>query len=92
VNAEPACDAIKIAAAARMTCHELRCRRQPIQPGESAISGRYHGKGEVGEYLSRLGEKPITLTVRDGKTVAVQVHTDTAMMERVYGKKQVAAG
>jgi uncharacterized protein len=31
-------------------------------------------------------------TLRDGKTVAVQVHTDTAMMERVYGKKQVAAG
>ena len=26
-------------------------------------------------------------TLRDGKTVAVQVQTDTAMMERVYGKK-----
>ena len=31
-------------------------------------------------------------TLRDGKTVRVQVHTDTAVMERVYGKKQVAAG
>jgi ketosteroid isomerase-like protein len=31
-------------------------------------------------------------TLRDGKTVRVQIHTDTAMMERVYGKKQVAAG
>jgi ketosteroid isomerase-like protein len=93
------------------------------QPGGSAISGTYHGKGEGGEYLRRLGEKPMTVkvtrlladgdtvvavtdvtvgnetcenvevfTIRDGKTVAVQVHTDTAMMERVYGKKQVAAG
>jgi uncharacterized protein len=96
------------------------------QPGGSAISGTYHGKGEGGEYLRRLGEKPMTVkvtrlladgdtvvavtdvtvgnetcedvevftlrTLRDGKSVAVQVHTDTAMMERVYGKKQVAAG
>ena len=31
-------------------------------------------------------------TLRDGKTVRVQVHTDTALMERVDGKKQVAAG
>jgi hypothetical protein len=31
-------------------------------------------------------------TLRDGKTVRVQIHTDTAVMERVYGKKQVAAG
>jgi ketosteroid isomerase-like protein len=31
-------------------------------------------------------------TLRDGKTVRVQVHTDTAVMERVYGRKQVAAG
>jgi ketosteroid isomerase-like protein len=93
------------------------------QPGGSAISGTYHGKGEGGEYLRRLGEKPMTVkvtrlladgdtvvavtdvtvgsetcenvevfTLRDGKTVAAQVHTDTAMMERVYGKKQVAAG
>jgi uncharacterized protein len=28
--------------------------------------------------------------LRDGKTVRVQVHTDTAMMERVYGKKELA--
>ncbi|MCW2651079.1 MAG: uncharacterized protein QOE41_747 [Mycobacterium sp.] len=94
-----------------------------VQPGESAISGTYHGKGEVGEYLRRFGEKSVTIklnrlladgdmvvaltevildnetcqdadvfTFRDGKTVRAQVHTDTAMMERVYGKKQVAAG
>jgi uncharacterized protein len=31
-------------------------------------------------------------TLRGGKTTRVQVHTDTAIMERVYGKKQVAAG
>jgi uncharacterized protein len=94
-----------------------------IQPGNSAISGTYHGKAELGEYLSRLAEKSVTvklnrliadgdivvaltevtvggergqdadvLTLRDGKTVRVQVHTDTAVMERVYGRKQVAAG
>jgi uncharacterized protein len=94
-----------------------------VQPGDSAISGTYHGKAELGEYLSRLAEKSVTVklnrlladgdtvvaltevavgnergqdadvfTLRDGKTVRVQVHTDTAVMERVYGRKQVAAG
>ncbi|MBV9090785.1 MAG: nuclear transport factor 2 family protein [Mycobacteriaceae bacterium] len=94
-----------------------------VQPGESAISGTYHGKGELAQYLARLAEKSLTVkarqfladgdmvvaltdvavgdergqdadvfTVRDGKAVRVQVHTDTAVMERVYGKKQVAAG
>ena len=94
-----------------------------VQPGDSAISGTYHGKGELGEYLGRLAEKSVTVklnrlladgdmvvaltdvtlgeekgqdadvfTLRDGKTVRVQVHADTAMMERVFGKKQLAAG
>jgi uncharacterized protein len=94
-----------------------------VQPGDSAISGTYHGKAELGEYLSRLAEKSVTVklnrlladgdivvgltevtvgdergqdadvfTVRDGKTVRVQVYTDTAIMERVYGRKPVAAG
>ncbi len=93
-----------------------------IQPGESTISGTYHGKGELGEYLKRLGEKAPTIsphrfiadgdtvvvfsqatvggetsqdvevyTLRDGKSVRVEVYGDTAMMERHYGKKQVAA-
>jgi ketosteroid isomerase-like protein len=30
--------------------------------------------------------------VRDGKTVRVEAHGDTALMERVYGKKQLATG
>ena len=94
-----------------------------VQPGDSAISGTYHGKAELGEHLSRLAEKSVTVklnrlladgdtvvaltevtvgdergadadvfTLRDGKTVRVQVHTDTAIMERVYGRKKVAAG
>ena len=94
-----------------------------VQPGDSAISGTYHGKAELGEYLSRLAEKSVTVklnrlladgdtvvaltevtvgdergqdadvfTLRDAKTVRVQVHTDTAIMERVYGRKQVTAG
>ena len=94
-----------------------------IQPGDSAVSGIYHGKGELGELLSRLAEKSPTITprrfladgdmvvvlsdttaggeaaqdaevytLRDGKTVRAQLYGDTAMMERVYGKKQVAAG
>jgi uncharacterized protein len=94
-----------------------------IQPGESAISGTYHGKTEVMEYLGRLAEKSVSVTVnrlladgdlvvalttvtmgdesgddadvftlRDGKTVRVQIHGDTALMERVYGKKELATG
>jgi ketosteroid isomerase-like protein len=94
-----------------------------IEPGESAISGTYRGKGEVGELMARFGEKGLTatpkrflsdgddvvaltevsaggetgqdadvFTVRGGKVVRVQIYTDTAMMERVFGKKQVAAG
>jgi ketosteroid isomerase-like protein len=38
------------------------------------------------------GEDADVFTVRDGKTVSVRVHGDTALMERVYGKKQLAAG
>ncbi|MDT5265405.1 MAG: uncharacterized protein QOI90_2031 [Mycobacterium sp.] len=93
-----------------------------IQPGDSAVSGTYHGKGELGDLLSRLAEKSPTIkprrfladgdmvvvlsdttaggeaaqdaevyTLRDGKTVRAELYGDTAMMERVYGKKQVAA-
>jgi ketosteroid isomerase-like protein len=94
-----------------------------IQPGESAISGTYRGKGELMDLVGRLAEKSPTVkvnrllgdgdmvvgftdvtvgdqtaqdaddfTLRDGKIVRAQVYTDTAMMERVFGKKQVAAG
>jgi ketosteroid isomerase-like protein len=94
-----------------------------IQPGESAISGTYHGKGKLGELLKRLGENTTTVrplrfladgdtvvvfsevtiadqtsqdvevfTFRNGKAVRAQTYGDTALMERVYGKKQVAAG
>jgi uncharacterized protein len=31
-------------------------------------------------------------TLRDGKLVGAHIYTDTAMMERVFGRKQVAAG
>src|ERR1700744_2976539 len=71
-----------------------------VQPGDSAISGTYQGKAELGADLSRLAEKPVTVklksriadgdTRRDRKTVRVQVHTDTAIMERVYGRKKIA--
>jgi uncharacterized protein len=94
-----------------------------VQPGQSAVSGTYHGKAEVLEYLGRLAEKPLTVTLkrliaegdtvvaitevtvegesgedadvftlRDGKTVRCEMHGDTAIMERVYGKKQLTAG
>ena len=93
------------------------------QPGQSAISGTFHGKTEVLEHFGRLAEKGLTVelkkliaegdtvvaitkvtaggetsedadvfTVRNGKTVHVQVHGDTATLERVYGKKQLATG
>jgi ketosteroid isomerase-like protein len=92
-----------------------------VQPGNSNISGTWHGKGEVGQYLARLGEKDVSvkvkryfadgdtvvaltevtadgqtaqdadvITVRAGKATRIEVHTDTAMMERVYGTKQHA--
>ena len=32
-----------------------------VQPGDSAISGTYHGKAELGQYLSRLAEKSVTV-------------------------------
>ena len=94
-----------------------------VQPGESAVSGTFHGKTEVMEHLGRLAEKALTVklirliaegdtvvaitevtaggetgedadvfTIRNGKTVRAEMHGDTAMMERVYGKKQLAAG
>jgi ketosteroid isomerase-like protein len=94
-----------------------------VQPGQSAVSGTFHGKAEVMEHLGRLAEKSLTVklnqliaegdtvvaitevtaggetgedadvfTVRNGKTVRAQMHGDTSLLERVYGKKQLAAG
>jgi hypothetical protein len=94
-----------------------------VQPGDSTVSGTFHGKTEVTEHLGRLAEKGLTVKLnqliaegdtvialtdvtaggetgedadvfilRDGKTVEVRTHGDTALMERVYGKKQLAAG
>ncbi|HKP43733.1 nuclear transport factor 2 family protein [Mycobacterium sp.] len=94
-----------------------------VQPGQSSVSGTFHGKTEVMEELGRLAEKSLTVklnrliaegdtvvaitevtaggetgedadvfTVRDGKTVRAEMHGDTALLERVYGKKQLAAG
>jgi hypothetical protein len=49
-----------------------------IQPGASAISGTYHGKSEVMEYLGRLAEKSVTVKVErlvsDGDTVVALTH------------------
>ena len=38
------------------------------------------------------GEDADIFTVRNGKTVRALMHGDTAMMERVYGKKAMTAG
>jgi uncharacterized protein len=38
------------------------------------------------------GSDADVFTVRDGKTVRAQIHSDTAMMERVFGKKELASG
>jgi uncharacterized protein len=94
-----------------------------VQPGNSAISGSHHGKGELGHLLARLGEHMTELrprrfladgdtvvvfsdatigdenspdvevfTLRDGMVVHAQTYGDTALMERIFGKKQVSAG
>ena len=46
-----------------------------VHPGQSAISGTYHGKGEFGEFLRRFAEKSTTVKPRrflaDGDTVVV---------------------
>jgi hypothetical protein len=94
-----------------------------VQPGDSAISGTYHGKAELGQFFSRLAEKSTTatpyrfladgdtvvmlgettadnetsevaqvFTLRNGKAVRVQGYADTAVLERIFGKKQVATG
>jgi hypothetical protein len=38
------------------------------------------------------GEDADVFTMRNGKTVSIRAHGDTSLMERVYGKKQLAAG
>ncbi len=55
----------------------------------AAVSGTYHGKPEVMEYMGRDAE---VFTIRDGKTVRGEMHGDTALLERVFGKKQLASG
>ena len=94
-----------------------------VQPGNSAVSGTFHGRTELMEHMVRMAEKSLTVklnrliaegdtvvaltevsaggetgndadvfTVRDGKVMHVDTHGDTALMERVYGKKQLATG
>jgi uncharacterized protein len=94
-----------------------------VQPGQSSVSGTFHGKSEIMEQFGRLAEKGLTVkvkrliaegdtvvaitevsaggetgedadvfTIRDGKTVRAEIHGDTALLERVYGKKQLATG
>ncbi len=94
-----------------------------VQPGESAVSGTYHGKTEVMEYMGRMAEKALKVklirllaegdtvvaitevtaggetgedadvfTIRNGKTVRAEMHGDTALLERVFGKKELATG
>jgi uncharacterized protein len=94
-----------------------------IQPGQSAVSGTFHGKAEVMEHMGRLAEKSPTIklnkliaegdivvaltevsaggetghdadvfTIRNGKTVRAEMHGDTSLLERIYGKKQLATG
>jgi ketosteroid isomerase-like protein len=94
-----------------------------VQPGDSTVSGTFHGKTEVMEHFGRLAEKGLTVklnqliaegdtvvaitqvtaggetgedadvfTMRNGKTVSIRAHGDTSLTERVYGKKQHAAG
>ena len=94
-----------------------------VQPGRSAISGTFHGKAEVMDFMGRLAEKSPTVTVkrliaegdtvvaitdvtvdgetgedadvftiRNGKTVRAEMHGDTSLMEKVYGKKELASG
>ncbi|HJT91966.1 MAG TPA: nuclear transport factor 2 family protein [Mycobacterium sp.] len=94
-----------------------------VQPGQSAVSGNFHGKTEVTEQFGRLAEKGLTVrldrlvaegdtvvaitqvsaggetgedadvfTIRNGKTVRVEIHGDTSLLERVWGKKQLATG
>ena len=50
-----------------------------IQPGQSAISGTYHGKGDLSEYMSRMAEKSTTVQphrfLADGDTVEVLSET-----------------
>ena len=92
-------------------------------PSESAVSGTFHGKTEVMEYMGRLAERSLTVTlkrliaegdtvvaitdvtvdgqtgedadvftIRNGKTIRAEMHGDTSLMEKIYGKKQLAAG
>jgi ketosteroid isomerase-like protein len=94
-----------------------------VQPGQSSVSGTFHGKSEIMEQFGRLAEKGLTVkvkrliaegdtvvaitevsaggetgedadvfTIRNGKTVRAEIHGDTALLERVYGKKQLATG
>ena len=94
-----------------------------VQPGASSVSGTFHGKAEVMEYMGRLAERSMSVnlkrliaegdtvvaitdvtvdgqtgedadvfTIRNGKTVRAEMHGDTALMEKVYGKKELAAG
>ena len=94
-----------------------------VQPGRSAVSGTFHGKTEVMEYMGRLAERSLSVTlkrliaegdtvvaitevtvdgetgedadvftIRNGKTVRAEMHGDTSLMEKVYGKKELASG
>ena len=51
--------------------------------------GRRHPEVTVG---GETGEDADVFTIRNGKTVRAEMHGDTALLERVFGKKQLATG
>jgi uncharacterized protein len=92
-------------------------------PGDSMISGTFHGKGELTELMAQLAQKSTTIetksfladgdvvvaqtevtaggetsqgadvfTFYDGKIIEARSFGDTAMQERIFGSKRVAAG
>jgi len=56
-----------------------------VQPGDSAISGTYHGKAELGQFIRRLAEKSTTATVNREKLAVARAEL-TAAEERVRGR------
>ena len=63
-----------------------------VQPGESAVSGTFHGKTEVMEHLGRLAEKSLTVNIKrliaEGDTV-VAITEVTRWRRNRRGRRRV---
>ena len=58
----------------------------------SIVTAVYNAQRTIGDTMDSVAAQDAEVFIlRNGRTVRAVVHTDTALMERIYGKKHATA-